>query len=259
MLVPWPILRFLARYSEGLRLSVEHGPVSGVLSEYAIRNEPHGTGPVGRWIDRIFLRARIWDGVRQRTATTKAIIAEILAARRAAAASTMILDVAAGTALYLRELARECGGDDLVIACHDRNPREVMLGRQLVAAEGLQRFTFSVGDATDESSYLTSRDPDVVLAVGLFAIMHSDADVRTVMRVAFRHLSGDGFFVCTTLVKPPVGRRLADVDACTGRPAERSPETIAAWLRESGFRNIDQRFSQSQGFALIGQKPAAGA
>ena len=259
MLVPRPILRFLARYSEGLRLSVAHGPVSGVLSEYALRNEPHGTGLVGRWIDRSFLRARIWEGVRQRTATTKALIAEILAGRRAAGASTMILDVAAGTALYLRELARECGGDDLVIACHDRNPREVMLGRQLVAAEGLKRFTFSVGDATDESSYLTSRDPDVVLAVGLFAIMHSDDDVRTVMRVAFRHLSAGGLFVCTTLVKPPVGRMYWDVDACTGRPAARAPETIAGWLRESGFRNIDQRFSQSQGFALIGQKPAADA
>ena len=53
------------------------------------------------------------------------------------------------------------GGDDLVIVCHDRDPRQVMHGRKLAADEGLQRFTFSVGDATDESSYLTSQDPDI--------------------------------------------------------------------------------------------------
>jgi hypothetical protein len=75
--------------------------------------------------------------------------------------------------------------------------------------------------------------------------------VRTVMRLAFSYLSPAGCFVCTTLAKPNV----REVDSFGAGPAIRSPETIATWLRDAGFTNIDQRFSQPQGFALIGWKP----
>lgn len=255
MAVPHSIMHFLGRYSEGLRLAEAHGPKSGIVFEYAYRNEPQGHGALGRWIDRAFLHMQAWDGVRQRSESTKETVAEMVARRRSAGKTTMILDVASGTGRYLRELAREDGGEDLVIACHDRDPREVMLGRKLVAAEGLPRFTFSVGDATDHSSYLTSRDPDIVLAVGLFVTLHREDAVRTVMRLAFSHLSPGGCFICTTLVKPHSGLRHWDADSFGARPAIHSPETIATWLRATGFVKVDQRFSQLQGFALIGWKP----
>jgi SAM-dependent methyltransferase len=253
VLISKNIARFLARYSEGLRLAVNYGPRSGRMYEYACRNEPQGNGALGRFIDRTFLRWSVWDGLRQRIETTKAIVAEVVVCRRAARQSTIILDIASGTARYLRELAREHGGDDLIIAAHDRDPREVVFGRELAAAERLPNFTFAVGDATDHSSYLSNRDPDIILAVGLFARLQHDAAVRTVMQLAFAHLSPGGCFICTTLM----GAHVRDPDTFGGRPAVRSPETIAAWLRETGFVRIDQRFSQPQGFALIGWKPGS--
>ncbi len=254
MAMPRPVIRFLSRYSEGLRLSTEHGPVSGMLVEYACTNEAQGAGRLGRWIDRRFLDSRAWQGVRRRTETTKDAVLDIIERRRAARAPTMILDVASGTARYLRTLARDHGGEDLFVACQDRNPREVMFGRQLVQAEGLPRFTFSVGDAMDESSYLTSRDPDVVLAVGLFAILPNDDQVRTVMQLGFRHLNCGGYFLCTTLAKCQRGEKHWDIDAYAASTTARSPDTIAGWMREVGFCDIEQRFSQPQGTLLIGQK-----
>ena len=245
------IARFLARYSEGLHLAVGYGLRSGRVYEYACRNEPQGSGALGRFIDRTFLRSSAWDGLRQRVKTTKALVAEVLAQRRAAQQSTMILDIASGPARYLSELAREECGDELIIAALDRDPREVVFGRELAAAEGLPNFTFAVGDATDHSSYLTSRDPDIILAVGVFARLQHDAAVRTVMQLSFAHLSPGGCFICTTLTSTGV----RDPDAFGARPAVRSPDTIAAWLRETGFVSIDQRFSQPQGVALIGWRP----
>jgi SAM-dependent methyltransferase len=247
------IARLLARYSEGLHLAVDHGFGSGRVYEYACRNEPQGRGALGRFIDRTFLRSSAWDGLRQRVETTRALVAEVVTQRRAARQNTMILDIASGPARYLRELVREEGGDDLIIAAHDRDPREVVFGRELAAAEGLQNFTFAVGDATDQSSYLTSRDPDIILAVGVFARLRHDTAVRTVMQLSFAHLSPGGCFICTTLTRPHV----RDPDAFGARPAVRSAETIAAWLRETGFVRIDQRFSQPHGVALIGWRPGA--
>jgi len=249
------VIRLLGRYSAGLRLAAEYGPSSGMVHEYAYENTPQGNGVLGRWIDRTFLGLRTWDSIRQRIQTTKELLAELVVQRRAAGKSTVILDVAAGTARYLRELAREHGGEDLVIVCHDRDPRQVMHGRKLVADEGLQRFTFSVGDATDESSYLTSQDPDVALAIGLFPYLQRDDAVRIVMRLAFSHLKPGGCFVCSTLAKPPAGLGSWDGSAFAPRPVVRSPERVAESLRSTGFTRIDQRFSQPHGFALIGWKP----
>jgi SAM-dependent methyltransferase len=254
MPVTQKVIRLLARYSEGLRLTVEHGPTSGVVLEYACQNTPQGYGALGRWIDRTFLHLSGWDSTRQRMQTTKGMVTDVVARRRAAGKTTHILDVASGTARYLRELACEHGGDDLVMACRDRDPRPVMQGRQLVANEALAHFTFSVGDATDESSYLSSQDPDIVLAIGLFPYMRRDDAVRSVMRLSCSHLTPGGCFICTTLTKPLPGLVHWGGDAC---PALRAPETIADWLRAEGFVRIDQGFSQPHGFALIGWKPEA--
>jgi SAM-dependent methyltransferase len=255
MSVAHRVIRLLGRYSEGLRLATEHGPKSGVVLEYAFDNTPKGSGPFGRLIDRTFLHLRAWGSARQRVQTTKELVSELLGRRRSVGLPTMILDVASGTGRYLRELAREYDGDDLVIACHDRDPRQVILGRQLIRADGLRHFTFSVGDATDHSSYLTSRDPDIVLAIDLFPVLHRDEAVRTVMRLAFEHLAPGGRFLCTTLTRRIAGPAYWDIDAFGKRPATRPPETIAVWLRAAGFVQIDQRFSQAEGFALIGRKP----
>src|SRR5439155_6344176 len=58
------VVRVLGRYSEGLRLTVEHGPSSGVVLEYAYQNTPQGSGVLGRWIDRTFLHLNAWESIR---------------------------------------------------------------------------------------------------------------------------------------------------------------------------------------------------
>jgi len=251
------VIRLLGRYSAGLRLAAEHGPSSGVVHEYAYENTPQGNGLLGRWIDRTFLGLSTWDSIRQRIQSTKDLLTELLMQRRAAGQATVILDVAAGTARYLRELARAHSGEDLVIVCRDRDPRQVMHGRKLAADEALQGITFSVGDATDESSYLLSHDADIALAIGLFPHLHRDDAVRTVMRLVYTHLSAGGGFLCSTLARPSAWLTDWDGNAFAAPPAIRSPEQIAEWLRSAGFTRIDQRFSQPQGVALIGWKPEA--
>jgi SAM-dependent methyltransferase len=249
------LIRLLGRYSEGLRLAVEHGPTSGVLFEYACSNRPQGSGTIGRLIDRTFLHLSAWDSIRQRIQTSKDLVAEIVGRRRASGLPTVILDVASGTGRYLREIARERAGKDLVIHCRDRDPRQVVLGRKLAGVEGLSRFTFAVGDATDDSSYLVNDDPHLVLAVGLFPYLHRDDAVQAVMKLSFSHLSPGGCFICTTLSNPRARLASWEANGFGTRAAIRPPETIATWLRSSGFVRVTQRVSEPSGFALIGWKP----
>jgi SAM-dependent methyltransferase len=246
------VIRLLAPYSEGCRLAAEHGPTSGVVFEYACRNTPRGSGALGRWIDRSFLHLAAWDNLRQRIDLTRDIVAELVERRRAAALPTVILDIASGTALYLRQFARESGGEDLYIVCRDRDPRQVMHGRELCGQEGL-RLTFAVGDATDQASYLIDRDPDLVLATGLFPHLQRDDAVRTVLRLTFERLAPGGHFVCTT-VADPEAQLYPWETGFWNSPAVRSSESVAAWLRTTGFVDVEHRPAAADSF-LIARKP----
>lgn len=245
------VIRLLAPYSEGCRLAAEHGPTSGVVFEYACRNTPQGTGTLGRWIDRTFLHLAAWDNLRQRVGITRTIVAELVAWRRAASLPTVILDVSSGTARYLRQVVRDHGGDDLQVICRDRDPRQVMHGRELSA--GLERVSFSVGDATDHASYLTDVDPNIVLATGLFPQLQRDEAVRMVLRLTFEHLTPGGHFVCTT-VTDPEAQLYPWETGFWNPPAVRSSDTIASWLRATGFVDVDQRAGAADTF-LIARKP----
>ncbi len=249
------VVRWLARYSDGLRLTADHGPLSGPVTEYVVENHPRGTGWLGRRIDRAFLDLDLNAGTRERIRTTKELVAEVLLRRRSARMPTVVFDVASGTARYLRDLARELDSTaDLTIVCHDRSPRQIMWGRARVDAEHLRHFTFAVGDATDAASYLTRHDPDVILAIQLFPYLHDDAEVKAVIKLAYDHIHREGCLICTTTVTSGSGSAFWNADALGRRPARRSPETIKSWLRDAGFTHIDQRYSEPHGFALIGWK-----
>lgn len=247
------VIRLLAPYSEGCRLAAQHGPTSGVVVEYACRNTPQGSGAVGRWIDRTFLHLAAWDNLRLRVEVTREIVAELVQQRRSASQPTVILDVASGTARYLRQFVREHGGEDLQIVCRDRDPRQVMHGRELGHHEGLERLSFSVGDATDHASYLTDVDPDIVLATGLFPQLQRDDAVRMVLRLSFEHLTPGGYFVCTT-VTDPEAQLYPWETGFWNNPAVRSSQTVAGWLRSAGFVDVDERVSAADTF-LRARKP----
>ena len=53
-------------FSEGVRLGHETGFDSGSTLDYVYRNQPAGTGPLGRLIDRQYLESIGWRGIRQR-------------------------------------------------------------------------------------------------------------------------------------------------------------------------------------------------
>lgn len=250
------MMRVLARYSEGLRLAARHGSGSGILLEYAYENVPQGSGTLGRWIDRTFLQLRRCDTLRRRVDLTRELIARVVALREARGRPTVILDVAAGTARYLRELARKRRRGQLLIRCLDRNPHEVMLGRQLVSRECLPDFTFEVGDATDDASYLMSDDPDIILAIDLFPYLHGDREVQSVMAHSFAHLAPDGVFVCTGPTSP-VAAAEAEFWGGSGfqiEPRVRRIEEVETWLAASGFTSVTSVEIGEGHTALLGEK-----
>lgn len=246
------VIRLLGRYSEGYRLAATHGPSSGIVAEYAYRNTPRGQGPLGRFLDRRFLHNGVWDGVRLRFQVTQQLVREERNRRRAEGRKTTILDVASGTACYLRELLRLDPGTDLEVFCRERDPKQVMHARELAAGEGIE-ISFFVGDATDEASYLCARDPDIIIASGLLPLLRRDDVVRSFFRLVVRHLAVDGCFILTTITDPAA--RLSPWEtALRLRPAARSADRVASWLRATGFDEVECRRYAPDAVALVARK-----
>lgn len=248
------VIRILGRYSEGYRLAAQHGSGSGFILEHAYQNQPRGVGPIGRFLDRQFLHRGAWELVRERFAATKAAVLEEVTRRRQVGLPTGILDLASGTGCYLRELEREHGGDDLEIVCRERDAKLVMHARELAKAEGSQ-ITFCVGDPTDAASYLSARDPDLMIASGLIPMLPRDDLVRHVLRLSFRHLAPGGCLLATTVFDARSGVSLWEMRRGVA-PTPRSLDRVAGWLRATGFRDVvDRPFANGHAAVLLARKP----
>ncbi len=72
-------LRFGGLLAEGIRLGHETGFDSGSTLDYVYRNQANGRTPLGRWIDRAYLDAIGWRGIRQRKLDVEALLREAIA------------------------------------------------------------------------------------------------------------------------------------------------------------------------------------
>ncbi len=103
-------LQFGATMSDGVRLGQQTGFDSGSTLDYVYRNVATGVTPLGRLIDRNYLRSIGWTGIRQRKLHLEELLRNAIADRRANGAPVRIVDVAAATAATcsMRSPRRSC-------------------------------------------------------------------------------------------------------------------------------------------------------
>ena len=84
----WAINRLSIRiggwFSEGIATGLRTGFDSGSTLDYVYEDRPRGLGPIGRAIDRIFLDAIGWRGIRQRKLHLEELIGKSVAALKQA-------------------------------------------------------------------------------------------------------------------------------------------------------------------------------
>src|SRR5439155_13244058 len=107
------VFQTVGRLSAGVRTGQREGFSSGQMLDYVYENRARGLTPLGRALDRLFLDAAGWRGIRERRANLARTLAAIVLARRAAGRPTRVLDVAAGPGRYLLDAADLVGSEGL--------------------------------------------------------------------------------------------------------------------------------------------------
>ncbi|MGH8080567.1 MAG: bifunctional alpha/beta hydrolase/class I SAM-dependent methyltransferase [Lysobacter sp.] len=241
-------LRFGGKLSEGLKLGLDTGFDSGSSLDYVYRDQARGSGPLGRMIDRNYLDAIGWRGIRVRRTHLHELLREAMRRLRAAGMRVDAVDIAAGHGRYALEAL--AGGAERAdsIRLRDYSGLNVDKGRALIEELGAGALArFDQGDAFDRNA-LAALDPKPTLAVvsGLYELFPDNDLVRRSLDGLAAAVPPGGFIVYTGQPWHPqlefIARALTSHrggEAWVMR--RRSQQEMDDLVRAAGFVKIDQR------------------
>jgi SAM-dependent methyltransferase len=248
--------------SEGIRRGLRYGFSSGEMLDYVYEDRPRGRWLVGGLIDRLFLGAAGWRGIRERRANLARTLTAVVLARRGAGLPTRILDVASGPGRYLLDVAGKVGRQGVELDCRDADPDALAQGRRLAAELGLGNVTYRRHDALDPEGLGAIRPrPDVAVVSGLYEIVLDDRAVEASLRALGELLAPGGLLVVTGQPRHPqlelIRNLLRHRDGSPWVMRPRPTGVIEAWCRAAGAVDVHTT-SDSQGIFTItfGRKPA---
>ncbi len=192
-------MRTLGRLSDGIRIGLEHGFDSGAMLDYVYRNRAGGRLGVGRIIDRGFLDAIGWRGIRVRKQHVARAIAHAAAQLRAAGRPVRILDVAAGPGTYVLDVARALPEPPAAIVLRDYDEANVRRAREAIECSGLAAIARAErADAFDPATlHALDPRPNVVIVSGLYELYAANAPVLGSLAAIAGAIEPGGYLVYT--------------------------------------------------------------
>lgn len=235
-------LRALGRLSRGIAIGLETGFDSGRSLDYVYEDSARGLGRIGRAIDRAYLDAVGWKGIRMRRRHLEKQLHAVMDTLEAAASPVTLLDVATGCGRYVLSVlkARE-GKVDATLRDWDEGNLEQ--GRALASSLGLDRTRFERADAFDPESIRAVRPrPNVVIVSGLYELFPDNDRVLASLKAIGEVTEPGGYLVYTGQPWHPqlevIARVLPNRDGAPWIMRRRSQAELDEMIRSAGFEKI---------------------
>jgi alpha-beta hydrolase superfamily lysophospholipase len=250
-------LRFGGLLADGVGLGLATGFDSGSTLDYIYRNQANGRTPLGRWIDRTYLDAIGWRGIRQRKLDVEALLREAIARLHAIGAPVHIVDIAAGHGRYVLEAVASMPEPPDSILLRDYSALNVERGTTLIGEKGLGGIArFMHGDAFDRASLATlAPRPTLGVVSGLYELMPDNAPLRQSLGGLADAIAPGGFLVYTgqpwhpqleLIARALTSHRQGAAWVMRRRTQEEMDQLVAA----AGFRKLAQRIGESGIFSV---------
>lgn len=250
----WRTLRACTRMgavaSRGLSIGVETGFDSGTTLDYVYRNQPEGLGPLGRLMDRMYLDAIGWRGIRQRKVHLEEIIAQALTQLREEGQPTHVVDIAAGHGRYVLDALANWTEPDSILL-RDYYPLNVNAGQKMIEERGLGHIArFEEGDAFDRGALaaLTPR-PTLGIVSGLYELFPENAPVQASLAGLADAMPEGGYLVYTGQPWHPQLEQIArTLSSHRGGQdwimRRRTQQEMDQLVRAAGFEKLEQRIDR---------------
>jgi alpha-beta hydrolase superfamily lysophospholipase len=240
-------MRTLGRLSQGINLGLTTGFDSGATLDYVYRDEERGVTPLGRMIDRNYLDAVGWRGIRVRKMHIEMAIAKAAQLVSTAGRSVRIADIAAGHGRYVLDAAERLDHKPESILLRDYSDENVRNGTALISEKSLSGIArFVKGDAFDEESVATiTPKPTIAVVSGLYELFPDNALVTRSLRGLARAVECGGYLVYTGQPWHPQLEFIArTLTSHRGQQAwimrRRTQAELDQLVEHAGFRKIEQ-------------------
>ena len=187
------------RLSRGIALGHETGFDSGSTLDYVYRNKAQGLGPIGRAIDRNYLDAIGWRGIRQRKKHLEELIRLVLARLENQGQPLHIVDIAAGHGRYVLEAIQQSETVPDSILLRDYSDINVSHGRSLIRTMGLDKVArFEKGNAFDGDDLAAiTPAPTLGIVSGLYELFTDNDQVSGSLGGLARAIRPGGYLLYT--------------------------------------------------------------
>lgn len=244
-------IRLGALFSKGIATGVRTGFDSGSTLDYVYENEPRGLGPGGRLVDRQFLEAIGWRGIRQRKIHLEELIAKALSRLAAEGRPLRVLDIAAGHGRYVLDAVAASDAKPESIRLQDYSPINVEKGSVLIAERGLQDIAaFHHADAFDtEGLAAIAPKPTLAIVSGLYELFPDNALIEASLAGLARAMEPGSLLVYTgqpwhpqleMIARALTSHRGGEAWIMRRRTQQEMDQLVAA----AGFRKIEQRIDK---------------
>ncbi|MGA1832525.1 bifunctional alpha/beta hydrolase/class I SAM-dependent methyltransferase [Rhizobium wenxiniae] len=244
-------IRFGGLFSDGIRTGLRTGFDSGSTLDYIYENDARGLGPGGRLIDRQFLDAIGWRGIRQRKVHLEELIGKAFVRLKAEGKSLRVLDIAAGHGRYILDAVVTSNVKPDSVRLQDYSPINVEKGTALIAERGLSDIaSFHRADAFDTAG-LASIEPRPTLAVvsGLYELFPDNGAIEASLAGLSQALEPGSLLLYTgqpwhpqleMIARALTSHRGGEAWIMRRRTQQEMDQLVAA----AGFRKIEQRIDK---------------
>ncbi|MBS1190309.1 MAG: lysophospholipase protein [Rhodocyclaceae bacterium] len=251
----WALVRFNMKLggllSDGVRLGHLTGFDSGSTLDYVYRNTPAGLGSLGRLIDRNYLDAIGWRGIRQRKIHLEELLRRAMDTLWDADRPVRVMDIAAGHGRYVLEALDNYPRRPDSILLRDYSDINVRDGGALIRQKGLEAFArFEKGDAFDRQSLAAvSPRPTIGIVSGLYELFpDNDAVARSLAGLADAVEPG-GYLLYTGQPWHPqlelIARALTSHrDGQSWVMRRRTQAEMDQLVAEAGFEKLEERIDE---------------
>ncbi|WP_313615754.1 bifunctional alpha/beta hydrolase/class I SAM-dependent methyltransferase [Agrobacterium sp.] len=244
-------IRFGGLFSNGIKTGLRTGFDSGSTLDYVYEDDARGLGPSGRLIDRQFLDAIGWRGIRQRKVHLQELIGKAFARLKAEGKPVRVLDIAAGHGRYILDAVAASDVRPDSIRLQDYSPINVEKGGALITERGLSDIaSFHRADAFDTAA-LAAIEPKPTLAVvsGLYELFPDNTAIEASLSGISQALEPGSLLLYTgqpwhpqleMIARALTSHRGGEAWIMRRRTQQEMDQLVAA----AGFRKIEQRIDK---------------
>jgi alpha-beta hydrolase superfamily lysophospholipase len=159
----------IGKVSNGMAIGIEHGFDSGASLDYVYHNTPKGKLGFGKMMDKNYLEAIGWRGIRIRKQHLLQLLENNIKNLQIAGRKIKILDIAGGTGNYLFDIKEKYPEAEIVI--NEFIKDNIEIGQKVIQEKNYQNVRFTNYDCFDPETYKkVDFEPNIVIVSGILEL-----------------------------------------------------------------------------------------